>query len=112
MAALVLAGTTIPIALDGASEDAPELIGDRGRAFDGTMREVSDGYKRRWPLQTPLLASGDYNSIRAVLVATPPLAATGDITGSRDVFVELTGETMVKANGSLHRAIRFTLLEA
>lgn len=111
MALLVIEGVTIPIALDGASEDAPELIGDRGRAFDGSMREVSDGYKRSWPLVTKPLASSDYATIRATLLATPTLTCSGDLTGSLEAFVELTGGAVIKARVLL-RTIRFTLHEA
>lgn len=112
MPLLVIEGTTIPIALDGAEEDVPELIGDRGVTFDGSLREVNDGVKRRWPLRTPPLSSAEYATIRGTLIATPPLSCSGDLTGSMNGFVELTGESLYRIRGQLFRAIRFKLLQA
>lgn len=112
MPALVVGGVTVPVAPDGASEEA-ELIGDRDRMFDGTMREVSDGLKRRWPIATTPMAAADYATLRAVLVGTPPVTCSGDILGATvSCFVEMGGATPGKVAGTLRRVLRFTLLEA
>lgn len=112
MPALVAGGMTVPVALDGASEEA-ELIGDRDRMFDGAMREVSDGYKRRWPFTTRALSPEDFAALRAILVGAPPIECSGDLLGETlDCFVELGAVTPGKVAGGIRRVLRFTLLEA
>lgn len=111
MSALVVGGVTIPVALDGATEEA-ELIGDRDRMFDGSMREVSDGHKARAPFQTAPLSSADYAAIRAALLATPPLTCSGDLAPAASCFVEMGQMTPGKVQGQIRRVLRFTLHEA
>jgi hypothetical protein len=111
MPALVVNGVTIPIAPGGASQEA-ELIGDRDRMFDGSMREVSDGYKARAPFVTPPLSPADYTTIRAALLATPPVTCSGDLAPAVSCFVELGAADAGKVAGAIRRVLRFTLLEA
>lgn len=67
----------VPVALDGATVEM-ELIGDRARAFDGTMRSTRRATKRRWQIKTAPMTAADAQALLAVLLGTPPVTCTGD----------------------------------
>jgi len=61
MALLTLNGVTMPVALDGLTRSAPELIGEEGRAFSGadlsTVRARKDGWRATFTPQTAAAAA-------------------------------------------------------
>lgn len=107
----VAGGVTVPVALGEASEES-ELIGDRSRMFDGSMREVSDGQKKQWSITTRPLTAAAYSTLRTALLASPPIACSGDLTGSVNCFVELGAARSVKVAGEFRRILAYTLHEA
>lgn len=58
MAFLTIDGDTYEIAVDGASENAPEEVGNDHRAFSGNMRSSIRGIRRKWSFKTiPMVES-------------------------------------------------------
>jgi hypothetical protein len=110
MAFLIVNGITVPVAVDGAQVEM-ELIGDRARAFDGTMRSTRRATKRRWKVKTAPMASAD--ALLTSLLAAPPIACSGDLLGaSLSCDAEVTSVTYSPAPGGLsRRAIEFILHE-
>jgi hypothetical protein len=103
---------TVPVAVDGASEEI-EVVGDRARAFDGTLRSTRRAAKRKWQVKTAPMATADAQALRSVLLtAAPPLTCTGDLLGgSASCDAEVTGVEYV-ANGLKSRqAFEFILHE-
>ncbi|MBV9772648.1 MAG: hypothetical protein JO040_01780 [Gemmatimonadetes bacterium] len=112
MAFLIVNGQTVPVAVDGASVDY-ELIGDRARAFDGTMRSTRRATKRNWKVKTAPMAVAAADQLTTSLLATPPITCSGDMLGgSVACDAEVTGVTFSPASGGLsRRAVEFTLHE-
>lgn len=108
---LTVTGQTVPVAVGGASEEV-ELIGDRARAFDGTMRSTRRATKRKWQVKTAPMTTADATSLRTKLLATPPLTCSGDLLGGTvSCDAEITGVEFVAAAGTDRQAIEFTLHE-
>lgn len=102
---LALDGTTIPCAIDDAEGEVQEF-GDRDYAHDGTLQTRLRARKDRWPLITPWLTSASASTVLAALTAQEPTAATGDLTGSVSVYVEMRGKH-VKTVDDGERRIRY-----
>lgn len=62
MAFLTLNGVEIPV-LDGNASRSRVLIGERGRAFDGTFRSSVRARKRQWSLATPVVTKAEADAI-------------------------------------------------
>ena len=86
MAFLVIASNTIPVAVGGPVAPRVE-IGARGRSFDGSARSTVRARKGRWAIVTAYMTTAAANTIVTALEGTPPLAATGDLTGAINVLV-------------------------
>ena len=98
MAFLVIAGQTIPVEIVGP--DAPRTeIGRRGRSFDGSARSTVRARKGEWPIVTAYMTTAAADTIVTALEGTPPLAATGDLTGAINVLV-----------GTIQRSYKGTLV--
>lgn len=109
---LVVAGVTVPVELNTSTADVSE-VGDRERAFDGTMLATIRGHKNEWKVQTPPLLRADADTLEAALKGTPPLACSGDLLGG-PINCHATGiqkQYRKYANGE-HVALSFVLLEA
>ncbi|MFN7130869.1 MAG: hypothetical protein ACK4N5_02225 [Myxococcales bacterium] len=63
---LTIAGVTIPVAAKEASE-SQVLIGEKARAFDGSLRSMIRARKREWALQTPVLARASAEAIKGLV---------------------------------------------
>ena len=86
MAFLVIASQTIPVEVGGPVGPRVE-IGQRGRAFDGSARSSVRARKGEWSIVTVFMTTAAANTVVTALEGTPPLAASGDLTGSIDVLV-------------------------
>ena len=86
MAFLVIASQTIPVEVGGPVGPRVE-IGRRGRAFDGSARSSVRARKGEWSIVTVYMTAAAASTIVTALEGTPPLAASGDLTGSIDVLV-------------------------
>lgn len=112
MPLLTLNGTPVPITLQPVDNEPP-VIGDEADAFDGTYLTRRRGYKERWgPLQTTPLAGAEIATMRALLRANPPHAATGDLTGAKTVIVTELRERLITVAGPTRRvSFEFVLRE-
>lgn len=108
---LVVNNVTVPVAVDGASEEI-ELVGDRARAFDGTLRSTRRASKRKWQVKTAPMATADAQALRAVLTNAPPLTCTGDLMGGTvPCDAEVTGVEYVANGAKSRQAFEFILHE-
>ena len=115
MATLTVNGNTIPLAADGGlSLPAPDELGERTRAFDGSMLQSIRVRKNRIVCQTSLVSRATAETYRGWLLATPPLTINGDavnnVAGS--YFAQVESLTPVKTAAGLKWRLAFTLLEA
>ena len=86
MALLIIAGKTIPVEPRGPVGPRIE-VGLRGRAFDGSARSTVRARKGEWSIVTVFMTAAAATTIVSALEGTPPLAASGDLTGSINVLV-------------------------
>ncbi len=86
MAFLIIAGETIPVLMQEPTSSRSE-VGRRGRAFDGSARSTVRARKEEWPIVTKYIPRATADTIVSALEGTPPLAATGDLTGAINVLV-------------------------
>ena len=86
MAFLVIASQMIPVEVGGPVGPRIE-IGQRGRAFDGSARSSVRARKGEWPISTAYMTTAAADTMVTALEGTPPLAASGDLTGSINVLV-------------------------
>lgn len=108
---LVVNNQAVPVAVGGASEQI-EVVGDRARAFDGTLRSTRRATKRKWQVKTAPLPMTDAHALRTILLGAPPLTCAGELLGSAVACdAEVTGIEYVAAAGGARQAIEFTLHE-
>lgn len=105
--------TNVPVANDGAKE-TPELIRDRQRMQDGSMRVLDVAQKRNWSITTKTMAESDASDLRDEVTTTSlPVTCSGDLLGGSVACVpELTGYQPVNVSGTLMYKVSFTLFEA
>lgn len=108
---LALDGVTVPVPLDQPESQAEE-IGAVERAFDGTLRSSVRAYKDRWEITTQWMPKADADTLEAVLVDTPPAAATGDLAGSVSVVITNVRRRYRKFATGEYRMFSFTMMEA
>ncbi len=86
MAFLIIAGETIPVP-PGQPRETRFEVGRRGRAFDGSARSTVRARKGEWQVTTAAMTTAAADTMETALEGTPPLAASGDLTGSINVLV-------------------------
>lgn len=112
MAFLIVASQTIPVTMEAFDgEDVP--IGETGRAFDGSARSSVRGWKSQWEVTTAWMAQSDAETLITALKGAPPLAASGDLTGSLNVVISAIRRVGHKklATGEGYQ-VAFTMMEA
>jgi len=115
MAFCIVDGTTVPVALGGGSlKDHP--VGDKHRAFDGTMRSTITDHLREWKVRSAPMLSTAANALYTSLVSlTQPKTCSGDLLGA-SIACHTTFESktsVVASSTSAQRWImEFTLEEA
>lgn len=113
MSFLVAGGITVPISANSTPSREDEEIGDRDRAFDGTMRELILGVKHNHAGETKPITKTDADALVTVLQGTPPITCSGDWLGaSGSYFAQVTEYRGVKVNGAFRVVVAFTLMEA
>lgn len=112
---------TVEVTVRRGANRAPDIGGSIKRAFGGAPRQSVRWRKSRWPVRTiPIPLATKAADLRAVLEATPPLTATGDLVGaSTEVFIDPEsideGDYQKLDDGSglvLHAVLEFTMWEA
>lgn len=113
MAFLVVSGITVPIAASSSPSRSDEEIGDRARAFDGTMRQTIRAVKHNHSGETDPITKTDAAALVAALQGTPPLTCSGDWLGaSGSYFGMVTDYRGVKTNSGFRVVVGLTLMEA
>lgn len=107
---LVVGGVTVNVATDASSRTVQE-IGDRARAFDGTMRSTVRARKKAWSFTTVPMTDAAASTLETALNGTLPVAVSGDITGSVNTHPEVTGREDVAISGGFNVVLSFTLHE-
>lgn len=113
MAYLVVAGVTVPVALESVREVAVP-VGQVRRAFSGAPRSSVSSYKREWRgIATKWMTRATANTLRAALDNTPPLTVTGDLTGSISAYIQnIEDAGRTKLAGGEYVRLSFDMLEA
>ena len=107
----VIDGVAVPIAVDSVRE-TPDEMGDRGRTFDGTMRETVRNRPSKWEAETAPLSVGDRNRVRQALQSsTQPVTVYGQMVRTSTgliptVFTRLLGETIVQSSTERKYSLR------
>lgn len=108
----VIDGVAIPVAQDSVREERGE-IGDRGRAFDGTMRETIRNRLGSWSGETVPLTAGDRARVlQALENSTQPQQSYGVMcrtsTGQLPaVHTRVTGESLIQSSTQRRWALSF-----
>lgn len=111
MPAQVVGGVTVGLAF-APVEESVEEIGDRARAFNGTMRSTVRTFKRSWTQQTKPISDADATTLLAALRGALPVAVSGDVTGAVNTHPKVNSVTTIPiSGGTLRRAVNYTLFE-
>ncbi len=108
---LVVGGVTVKVAIGTPSRNVVE-IGDRARAFDGTMLSRVRARKKQWTIVTTPLLQAAATTLETALNGALPVAVSGDLTGAVNTHPEITGVTPVKVDGAFRVVLSFTLHES
>lgn len=104
---------TVYVVLGGRSSRDKKEVGDRERAFDGTMRETIRTRKRSWRVTTHPMIRSDANALETELESTPPLTCAGDFLGGTvSCHAKILNWASMMLAGSEHVVIEFELMEA
>lgn len=110
MAYLTVGGVTVDAA-EGQTRVGVEEIGDRFRAFDGSMNSTVRAYKRSYEITTIPMTDTNADTLETALEGTQPVACTGDLTGSVDLHVVPLGRREFQTGEGRRVVVRFRLLE-
>jgi hypothetical protein len=113
MAFLTIDGTAVDVDRENADLQF-DLVGERARAFDGTMRSTQRAVKRRWHVITPPIPAAQAEALRLSLVdPAAPRAVGGQMTGGQAVQceVELGRIKFVSTTAGPLATVEFTLDE-
>lgn len=111
MAFLIVGGVTVKVATGSPSRSVYE-VGDRARAFDGTMLSRVRARKKEWTITTVPLLQADATTLETALNGALPVACSGDLTGAVNAHPVVTEVTPVKINGAFRVIVSFTISEA
>lgn len=100
-----------------SSQRAEVPVGEVRRAFSGAPRSTVSSYRREWQLETVWLTRTVINSLRTALEAAPPVAVTGDLTGSVNVYfsdIREIEKNEFRVGGTLteHARLGFLMMQA
>lgn len=113
MAFLIVGGITVPVASSSSPTRSDDEIGDRDRAFDGTMRQMIVTVKHNHEGETKPITKTDADALVTALRASPPITCSGDWLGaSGSYFATVREYRGVKVNGAFRVVVAFTLFEA
>jgi hypothetical protein len=87
MAYLTVGGVTVKV-IHSAPRRREEAVGEVRRAFSGAPRSSVRAYYSVWEgVETTWITRTAADTLRAALKGTPPVACTGDLTGSINAYV-------------------------
>lgn len=110
MAALVVGGVTVKVAVGGVSRRRVE-IGDRVRAFGGRLRSSIRARKWEWAVTTPAVPVAEASTYLTA-IETVPVSCSGDaLGGTVSCHGTLTGWNDAGLPGGTHVIVSFDLLE-
>lgn len=103
----------VPVDLNaGSARLEKEEVGERRRAYDGTMHSTIRAFKRRWQVRLSDVPRTTGDSILSVLEGQPPLACSGDLLGGAvDCHAELREVLHPKYAKGEYQRIEFILHE-
>lgn len=107
---LTVGGVTVEVTPGGSSRTVTE-IGDRARAFNGTMRSTVRDRKKAFQFTTVPMTQAAATTLETALNGTLPVAATGDRTGAINTHPVITRVTDVPVSGGYRVVYDFTLEE-
>lgn len=112
MAFLDIDDTDIPV-WDQGAEETIETIGERVRAFDGTLLSSVIAEKSSWTFETPFLVVSEINAIKALFAFGRTCIVNGEAVGGDDVDLPCKGtvNSVQYHNDApdFKQSIRFTL---
>ncbi len=113
---LQLGGIVVPIQRTGATQRAPEKLGDRGRAYAGNWISTVRAEKRVWDFTTGPLLPQEFEDLAAVCALDAEITMSGDCVGLGivTVIVEM-GDVEFLSDGTVDgflRIAKFTAREA
>lgn len=113
MAFCIVDGTTVPVAPNAGKLRTIE-VGDKHRAFDGTMRSSLTDHMREWRVKSAPMASTDADTLYASLTSlSQPKTCSGDLLGaSISCYGKFEGRTEVAHSTTPMAVMEFTLQEA
>lgn len=102
MAFLVIAGQTIDVLVDEASERTPERIGSVARAFSGGFLTQVRAEKRSWAFTALFATRAAYEALRAAIAMGAIVSCTGDaLPAATDCLVEIGEAKQVEDGANL-----------
>ena len=112
MSFLTVSGTVVPIK-DGGVEIEYTNVGDRARAWDGTLRQTVTGQRKAYRITTAPMSSGTAASVVTALSCTPPLAIAGDMLplGVSAVYPELISAAFAQSGTGVRSVLEYRLHE-
>lgn len=84
---LVVGGVTVKVVLPSGTREE-RSVGEVRPAFSGAPRSSVRAYFAEWEVETNWLARSAADTLRAALKGTPPVACSGDLTGSINCYVQ------------------------
>lgn len=111
---LTIAGITVQVAADSASEEAPFELGHLVESFDGSLINTLRAEKRRWSFGSIEMAEADYQTLRAAVALGTEVAVDGDAIdgGPIDAVVRLQSGPYVRDGNGFKRSISLRVMEA
>lgn len=92
MAFLVIAGITVPVAVDQFKRLPLETVGTQTRAYAGNLRSTQRWTKRAWSLTTGLMLTADTTTLEAAIANGAVVGCSGDALGAAINCVATIGE--------------------
>lgn len=112
MPMLALDGTDVPLLYQPIAGETREF-GDTETAYDGGLMTRIRARKKQWQCVTRWLSASDATALYTILTSSPPVNATGDLTGTTTVIIQnITEQTHTLAGGARYRAFSFTMRQA
>jgi hypothetical protein len=115
MAFVVIAGITVPIALDGITEQEPDEGGEDTRAFAGNLRSTSRWTRRRWKLTTKPWPVASGEALIAAVANAAHVTCSGDGLGDGvtnfTCRVKMRETGYVKVKGGHRRTYNIELIQ-
>lgn len=110
---LVVESITVPVAWPDGADSQVQEVGDRARAFDGTLLASIRALKGTWPIRTRPMDPNDADTLYAALISAPDLDCSGDLLGgSMTCNAEVHGRPVITvANNERRAVLSFTLHE-